>query len=139
MEFTLYVGNLAYTTTENELRTLFAQAGNVTTVDLITDRESGQSKGFAFVTLGTQTEAQKAIGMFHGFSLAHRRLKVHAAKTRAAQGGYHSRLSAFALADQKVNTHKPKAAPSGYQSRLSAFDNGNSPTGPGWRRGGSQR
>ena len=54
MDVKLYVGNLDYGTTEEDLRTLFAQAGNVTSVALIKDRDSGRSKGFAFVTLGTR-------------------------------------------------------------------------------------
>ncbi len=65
MENRLYVGNLAYSTTEDDLRTLFAQAGTVASVALIKDRVSGQSKGFAFVEMGNQAEAQKAISMFN--------------------------------------------------------------------------
>ena len=108
MEVKLYVGNLAYSTTEKDLRLLFAQAGNVTSADLIKDRDSGQSKGFAFVTMGTQAEAQKAIDMFKAYSLADRKLKVNAAKPREERGGYQSRFSAFSLAgrEQKVKTPK---------------------------------
>ena len=54
----LYVGNLAYSTTEEDLRQLFSQAGVVSTCDLIKDRDTGQSKGFAFVTMGNQAEAE---------------------------------------------------------------------------------
>ena len=57
MESKLYVGNLSYSTTEDDLRTLFTQAGTVTSVALIKDRDSGQSKGFAFVEMSTQVEA----------------------------------------------------------------------------------
>jgi len=57
MDVKLYVGNMAKTTTADELRTLFAQAGNVTAVDVIKDRDSGQSKGFAFVTMTDQAES----------------------------------------------------------------------------------
>jgi len=140
MEVKLYVGNLAYATTEDELRTLFAQAGNVSAVNLIKDRDNGQSQGLAFVTMSTRTEAHKAIGMFHAFSLADRRLKVHVARTPAAQSGYHSRLGAFAPADQgsAVKTPKPREARGGFQSRLSAFGNGSTSTRPR-RRAGSQR
>ena len=58
MEVKLYVGNLAYTTTEDDLRTLFAQAGTIASVALIKDRDTGRSKGFAFVEMSTQAEAQ---------------------------------------------------------------------------------
>ena len=81
----LYVGNLAYGTTEEDLRQLFAQAGSVTACDLIKDRDTGQSKGFAFVTMGTQSEAEKAIQMFNAHSLADRALTVNAAKPREAR------------------------------------------------------
>jgi len=61
MELKLYVGNLEYSTTEDDLRTLFTQAGTVTSVALIKDRDTGRSKGFAFIEMRTQSEAQKAI------------------------------------------------------------------------------
>jgi len=82
MDVKLHVGNLAYSTTEDELRTLFAQAGTVNSVDVIKDRDSGQSKGFAFVTMSTQEEAQKAISKFDAYSLGDRQLKVSAAKSK---------------------------------------------------------
>jgi RNA recognition motif-containing protein len=82
MEVKLYVGNLDYTTTEDDLRTLFAQAGAISSVALIKDRDTGQSKGFAFVEMGTQAEAQKAITMFHAFKLGDRDLTVNVAKPR---------------------------------------------------------
>ena len=84
MEAKLYVGNLSYDTTEQALRELFMQAGNVTSVALIKDRDSGQSKGFAFVEMGSQAEVQKAISMFNSYSLANNTLKVNVAKPRAA-------------------------------------------------------
>ena len=84
----LYVGNLAYGTTEEDLRQLFAQAGTVTACDLIKDRDTGQSKGFAFVTMGTQSEAEKATQMFNAHSLADRPLTVNTAKPREARPAY---------------------------------------------------
>ncbi len=97
MDVKLYVGNLAYSTTEDDLRVLFAQAGNVAAVALIKDRDSGQSKGFAFVTMGTQSEAQKAISMFNAFSMNDRALTVNVAKPREERGGFggNSRGGAF--------------------------------------------
>ena len=82
MESKLYVGNLSYDTTEDSLRTLFAQAGTVSQVDLIKDRDTGSSKGFAFVTMGSPTEAENAIRMFNGQSLDGREIKVNEARPR---------------------------------------------------------
>jgi RNA recognition motif-containing protein len=91
MEVKLYVGNLAFTTTVDDLRTLFAQAGNVNSIDLIKDRDTGQSKGFAFVTMSTQAEAQKAITQFNTFSLGERALTVNTAKPREERRPYGDR------------------------------------------------
>ncbi len=82
MAIRLYVGNLAYNTTGDDLRMMFAQAGEVASVDVIMDRVSGRSKGFAFVTMNTQEEAEKAISMFNGFSVHERELTVSPAKPR---------------------------------------------------------
>ncbi len=86
MESKLYVGNLSYSTTEDDLRALFAQAGTVASVALIKDRDSGQSKGFAFVEMANQAEAQKAMSMFNGFNLGERELRVSLARPREDQG-----------------------------------------------------
>jgi RNA recognition motif-containing protein len=86
MTVKLYVGNLAKSTTEDELKTLFAQAGEVNAVELIKDRVSGQSKGFAFITMADQGQADKAIGMFNAYSLNERELKVNVAKPRVERG-----------------------------------------------------
>lgn len=93
MEVKLYVGNLSYSTTEEDLRTLFTKAGQVASVALIKDRDTGRSKGFAFVEMGTQAEAQQAVSMLNGFNLEDRELKVNLAKPREEQGsrGYSSR------------------------------------------------
>ena len=82
MEVKLYVGNLSYTTTEADLKTLFAKAGQVASVTLIKDRDTGNSKGFAFVEMSSQVEVEKAISMFNGFDLDNRELKVNLAKPR---------------------------------------------------------
>ncbi len=82
METKLYVGNLSYDTTEEKLRTLLGQAGTVASVDIIKDRDTGRPKGFAFVTMGSQAEAEKAISMFDGKSLDNRAIKVNIARPR---------------------------------------------------------
>ncbi len=82
MNVKLYVGNLPKSTTQEELSTLFTQAGEVTTTDIIKDRNSGESKGFAFVTMSTQSEAEKAIHLFNAYSLNERELKVDMAKPK---------------------------------------------------------
>jgi RNA recognition motif-containing protein len=87
MESKLYVGNLSYSTTEDELRTLFAEAGTVSSVALIKDRDTGQSKGFAFVEMSNQVEAEKAISMFNGRMVGARELKVNLARPRDDRGG----------------------------------------------------
>jgi RNA recognition motif-containing protein len=86
MEIRIYVGNLAKSTTAAEIKTLFEQAGVVTTVDLVKDRDSGLSKGFAFVTMTTQADADKAISMFNAYSLAGNTIKVNVAKPRVERG-----------------------------------------------------
>jgi RNA recognition motif-containing protein len=82
MQVKLYVGNLSPTTTEGDLRTLFAKAGQIASVALIKDRDTGSSKGFAFVEMYTRAEAQKAISMFNGVKLGERELKVNVARPR---------------------------------------------------------
>lgn len=82
METRLYVGNLPKSVTEDELKTLFSQAGAVSSVELIKDRDSGQPKGFAFVTMADSAEAEKAISMFNAYSLNERELKVNVAKPK---------------------------------------------------------
>jgi RNA recognition motif-containing protein len=90
METKLYVGNLSYSVTEDTLRTLFSQAGTVTSVDLIKDRATGYSKGFGFIVMGNQSELEKAISMFNGYNLENRQLTVNIARPREerSQGGY---------------------------------------------------
>ncbi len=86
METKLYVGNLSFNTTEDELRDLFAQAGTVASVALIKDRDTGQSKGFAFVEMSNQSEAEKAIQTFNGYMLSNRPIKVNLARPREERG-----------------------------------------------------
>jgi RNA recognition motif-containing protein len=82
MENKLYVGNLPYTATEDDLKNHFSQAGTVTSVALIKDRATGRAKGFGFVELSTAEEAQKAITMFHGQDFMGRTITVNVARPR---------------------------------------------------------
>jgi RNA recognition motif-containing protein len=87
MESKLYVGNLPYSTSEDDLRDLFSQAGTVSSVSIVTDRDSGLSKGFAFVEMGNQSEAENAIQMFNGYSMQNRTLRVDIARPREERRG----------------------------------------------------
>jgi RNA recognition motif-containing protein len=82
MEAKLYIGNLPKSTTQEELAALFAQAGEILTTDVIKDRKNGESKGFAFITMSAQSEADKAVNMFNAFSLGGNALKVNLANPR---------------------------------------------------------
>ena len=87
METRLYVGNLAYSATEEELKSLFGQAGAVTSVAVIKDRETGRSKGFAFVEMASEADAQQAIDMLNGKKVGGRDLRVSIARPREEGGG----------------------------------------------------
>lgn len=82
MDAKLYVGNLSYDTTEESLRRAFAQAGTVVSVDIIKDRDTGRTKGFAFITMNNQEEAENAIKLWNGKSLDNREIKVNIARPR---------------------------------------------------------
>ena len=89
----LYVGNLSFSATEADLKGLFAQAGTVLNSNLITDKFTGKSRGFAFVEMSTQDEANKAIAQLHGVDFQGRPLTVNEAKPREERpagggGGY---------------------------------------------------
>jgi cold-inducible RNA-binding protein len=80
MDVKLYVGNLSYETTEEDLRALFATAGTVNSVSLIKDRDTGRSKGFAFVEMSSQSEAEEAIKALDGKMVGSREIKVNKAR-----------------------------------------------------------
>ena len=85
----IYVGNLAYRTTEDDLRTEFEKHGSVNSVDIITDRETGRSKGFGFVEMLDNDEANAAINALDGATVGDRTLKVNEARPKAPRsGGY---------------------------------------------------
>ena len=87
MQSKLYVGNLPYSTTADDLREMFAQAGTIKEVILVTDRETRRSKGFGFVEMSTQAEAEKAIQMFNDRDMQGRRMMVNIARPREDRGG----------------------------------------------------
>ena len=78
----LYIGNLSYETTEDTLRTLFAEYGQIEAVNLITDRYTGRSRGFAFVELSTEQAAQEAVTGLNGKQVDEREIKVAKAKPK---------------------------------------------------------
>lgn len=83
----LYVGNLPYTATEDQVRELFSQVGEITEVALIIDRETGRPKGFGFVEMATPESAQEAIKRFNGFNFQNRPLTVNEARPREGGAG----------------------------------------------------
>ncbi|HEY8203697.1 MAG TPA: RNA-binding protein [Pyrinomonadaceae bacterium] len=87
MSMKLYVGNLAFQTTSQELQELFAQAGTVESASVVEDRETGRSRGFAFVEMSTKEEGAAAIDQFNGKEVGGRALKVNEAKPRENRGG----------------------------------------------------
>ena len=87
MEAKLYVGNLPYTTVDADLQNLFAAAGTVKSAQVIKDRQSGRSKGFGFVEMSSDAEAQNAITMFHGKDYSGRPLTVNIARPREDRPG----------------------------------------------------
>ena len=83
----LYVGNLSYDTGDAELRTAFDACGNVVSATVVTDRETGRSRGFGFVEFGSSTDAKNAIDMMNGANLDGRSLTVNEARERTQSGG----------------------------------------------------
>jgi RNA recognition motif-containing protein len=140
MEFRLHIGNLATSTTENGLRQVFSRAGTVSSVNLVKDRTTGQSRGFAFVTMATSAGAQKAIATLHDSELAGHRLTVKMAERPKAPAGYQSRLSAFGATGRSPGANPlAPGKTGGYQSKLGAFGAGARGPNPPRRRGRDQR
>ena len=83
----MYVGNLSFDTTKQDLETLFAEYGAVTDVHMPVDRESGQPRGFAFVTMDSKGAMNSAMGALNGKEVAGRTLKVNEAQAREERGG----------------------------------------------------
>ena len=83
----LYVGNLSFSTTEGDLSALFSEVGQVQSLRLMTDRDTGQSRGFAFVELSDRSEGEQAISKFNGHMLNGREIKVNEAKPQEDRRG----------------------------------------------------
>ena len=83
----LYIGNLSYEVTQADLQELFAEVGTVESANVIMDRDSGRSKGFGFVEMGSGEEAQAAIKQYDGYELKGRTLKVNEARPREDRSG----------------------------------------------------
>ena len=86
MSTKLYVGNLSFNTSSQDLETMFAEAGTVQSANIVEDRDTGRSRGFGFVEMSTAEEAQKAISSFDGKEIDGRSLKVNEAKPREDRG-----------------------------------------------------
>ncbi len=84
--FNIYVGNLPYTISQEDLEALFAQHGSVTRTNIVTDRETGRARGFAFVEMATEDEGRKAIDSLNGKEFSGRALTVNEARPREARG-----------------------------------------------------
>ena len=91
MSARLYIGNLPYSVGENDLKRLFSQAGTVETVALPLDRETGRPRGFGFVQMADDGEAESAIQQFNGYTLDGRQLRVNLAQEREVRHGGYSR------------------------------------------------
>jgi RNA recognition motif-containing protein len=83
----LYVGNLSYQATDQELNDLFSEVGSVASAQIVTDRYSGQSRGFGFVEMASEDDAQKAIAAIHGRNIGGRTLVVNESRPREGGGG----------------------------------------------------
>jgi cold-inducible RNA-binding protein len=87
MSMKLYVGNLSFGTMEDDLQRLFSQVGSVESIAMVTDRDTGRSRGFAFVEMSSKSEGEAAIAKFNGSELDGRSLTVNEAKPRETNGG----------------------------------------------------
>ncbi len=87
MAVKLFIGNLSFKANEDQLHELFSQAGEVASASIITDRETGRSRGFAFVEMSTKEDADRAIEMFNNYSMDGRNIAVNEARPRESGGG----------------------------------------------------
>jgi RNA recognition motif-containing protein len=88
MSMKLYVGNLSFDTTSDDLAELFAQAGTVESASVVSDRDTGRSRGFGFVEMGSKEEGEAAIAQFNGAEINGRSLTVNEARPKERSGGF---------------------------------------------------
>ena len=91
----LYVGNMSFNTTESDLRAIFEPLGEITRINVVTDRDTGQARGFAFVEMSNDEEAAKAIGAVNGKELDGRALNVNEARPKTEGGGSRTRSGGY--------------------------------------------
>ncbi len=111
----LYVGNLPMEMTETELKDLFTEAGNVASAKIITDRQTGQPRGFGFVEMETKLEGQKAISMLNGRQVEGRVLAVNEARPQARSGGGRRRRSRRRLRRRRWRWRRRRSRRGGYR------------------------
>ena len=134
----LYVGSLSYGATESDLRVLFAEAGTVVSASIITDRDSGRSKGFGFVEMQTDAEAQAAIAKINGRDIDGRPVTVSEARPPQdrASGGSRGYGGGHGSGDYGGGGHRPGGSSGGYGG---TGRGGRRPGGRGGSRGGGRR
>jgi RNA recognition motif-containing protein len=114
----LFVGNLSYDTTPDQLRELFSQAGEVTNVSMPTNRDNGRSRGFAFVEMATGEQAEAAIERFNGYELAGRNLRINEASKPAP---WTSPFGGGGPADRPAFRPRPKGSRRNIRARKRGF------------------
>ncbi len=139
----IYVGNLPYTATEEDLTGLFSAYGPVERVKLITDRETGRSKGFAFVTLGDQTQLDAAIEAMNGYDYQGRALRVNASEPQAPRppggGGYGGGERRGGGGSYKGGGERRGGGGGGYKGGGSGYGGGERRGGGSYKGGGGYK
>ena len=115
METKLYVGNLHFSISEDKLKEMFAEAGNVVAVTIIKDRDSGRSKGFAFIEMSNQVEVEEAVRRYNEFEISGRSLKVSIARPQEKYGRYDKRSGGRDDGRRRKDNRKRKKRDNRYQ------------------------
>ena len=115
METKLYVGNLHFSISEDKLKEMFTEAGEVVSVTIIKDRDSGRSKGFAFVEMSNQVEVEEAVRRYNEFEISGRSLKVSIARPQEKYGRYDKRSGGRDDGRRRRDNRKRKRRDNRYQ------------------------
>ena len=115
METKLYVGNLHFSVSEEKLTEMFTDAGNVVAVNIIKDRDSGRSKGFAFIEMSNQVEVEEAVRRYNEFEMNGRPLKVSIARPQEKYGRYEKRGGGGNVDSRRRDNRKRKKRDNRYQ------------------------